>query len=111
MTTLAELAAALPAEIVLLPDASAPIAAAYTSDLLSDVMAHAPADSILITVQNHLNTVAVATLVNARALLVCHGRAIPADMEAAARAERVAVLRTSLNQFEASCRIGALLSR
>jgi hypothetical protein len=107
--TLNALAAALPADVVCLPDAAVQVAAAYTSDLLSDVMAHAPADSILITVQNHRNTVAVATLVNARAILVCHGREIPADMDAAARSESVALLRTPLNQFEASCRLGALL--
>jgi hypothetical protein len=109
--TLNEMAVALAAEAVYLPDGAMSVVAAYTSDLLSDVMAHAPADCVLVTVQNHRNTVAVATLVNARAILVCHGREIPADMDAAARGESVAVLRTALNQFEASCRLGALLAR
>ena len=32
----------------------------YTSDLLSDVMGNAPEDSVLITIQAHKNTIAVA---------------------------------------------------
>ena len=36
---------------------------AYVGDLLSDVMGHAGEDSVLVTVQNHLNTIAVCTLV------------------------------------------------
>jgi len=104
--TLDELAACCEAAPVVLPDAGGTIACGYTSDLLSDVMAHAPDACVLVTVQNHLNTVAVATLVGCRAILVCHQREIPADMQAAAAAEQVAILRTRLSQFEASCRIG-----
>jgi len=105
--TFAELVACCDAEPAVLPDAGVTVARAYASDLLSDVIAHAPDESVLITVQNHLNTVAVATLVGCRAILVCHHREIPADMLAAATAERVAILRTRLSQFEASCRLGA----
>jgi len=83
--------------------------AAYTSDLLSDVVAHCPEDSILITVQNHKNTVAVATLVGAVAILVCHGRDIPPDMHEAAANEHVALLRTPLSQFAASCAVNQSL--
>ena len=107
--TLAELVACSEAEAAVLPEAAVEIVRAYTSDLLSDVIAHAPDQSVLITVQNHRNTVAVATLVGCRAILVCHHREIPADMAEVAAAERVAVLRTRLNQFEASCRIGRKL--
>lgn len=40
---------------------SAPeISAGYVSDLLSDVLAHAPVGGILVTVQVHLNVIAVA---------------------------------------------------
>ncbi len=79
--------------------------AAYTSDLLSDVMAHAPADSVLITMQAHANTVAVATLVRIRAIFVCHNRPIPPDMLVSARRERIAIAVSPLSQYEASWRI------
>lgn len=106
--TIAEIVAVCEAEIIALPEAPAVIAAAYASDLLSDVMAHAPPGAVLITVQNHLNTVAVATLVDIRAILVCHNRGLPDDMIAAARREEIALLRTSLDQFHACCRLAAL---
>jgi len=108
--TLSDLLAACEATAVVAPDAQVSVSRAYTSDLLSDVMAHAPEESVLITIQNHLNTVAVATLVGCRAILICHGRAIPEEMAAAARSEQVAILTTPINQFEASNRIGSCLT-
>ena len=94
---------------VLVPDPVADVSGAYVSDLLSDVMAHCPEGSLLITVQNHTNTVAVCTLVGAPAILVVHHREIPDDMSAVAEREGVAVLRTSEDQFSVSCKVGAQL--
>ncbi len=84
----------------------------YTSDLLSDVMANAKADGILVTIQAHKNAIAVASLVGIAAVLVCNGRPAPEDMIDAARAEGIAVFRTAMSQFEASGRLyGALGGR
>jgi predicted transcriptional regulator len=96
-------------EVVTLPDAEAEVQNAYSSDLLSDVMGHCPENSILITVQNHKNTVAVSTLVEAKAILIVHNRTIPDDMLALAQQEGVALLRTACDQFTISCKIGVLL--
>ena len=85
------------------------ISSAYASDLLSDVIAHAPEGSVLITLQAHANTVAVATLAGIRAILLCHNRAAPADMLEAARREKIAVASTSACQYEAAWRLHALL--
>lgn len=82
----------------------------YTSDLLSDVMANAASGSVLITIQAHKNTVAVASLVGISAIVVCNSRPIPEDMTEAARNEGVAVYRTAETQFTASARIHGLLS-
>lgn len=79
-----------------------PLSGGYTSDLLSDVMGNAQADNVLVTIQAHKNTVAVATLAGLAAIVVCNGRAVPADMVEAAAAEGVAIFATSLSQFEAS---------
>ena len=81
----------------------------YTSDLLSDVMANAEAGSVLITIQAHKNTVAVATLANLRAIIVCNSRPVPADMIDAARAEKVGIFRTPDNQFVTSHKVHELL--
>jgi hypothetical protein len=96
-------------ERVLVPDEGAEVSAAYTSDLLSDAMAHCPDGAVLVTVQNHTNAVAVCTLVGAPAILIVHAREVPAEMRAAASREGVALLRTKDDQFGASCRLGAAL--
>ncbi|HUX11892.1 MAG TPA: hypothetical protein VMW87_02640 [Spirochaetia bacterium] len=78
------------------------ITAGYTSDLLSDVMANARASSVLITIQAHKNTIAVATLTEIGAVVICNSRPVPADMVQAARDERIALFTTKANQFETS---------
>jgi hypothetical protein len=85
------------------------ITSGYTSDLLSDVMAHAEEGSVLITIQAHKNTVAVASLVGVVAIIICNNRPAADDMLGAAREEDIAVFRTSENQFVASGRISRLL--
>ncbi len=90
--------------------ADGPISAGYTSDLLSDVMANAPDDSVLITIQAHLNTVAVAALADVRAIIICHARRIPDDMIAAAQREGIMLLRTEANQFDTTVKLHRLLA-
>ncbi|MCQ2604428.1 MAG: iron-sulfur binding hydrogenase [Spirochaetia bacterium] len=85
--------------------------AGYTGDLLSDVMANAPSDSILITIQAHKNTIAVATLAGIRVILICNNRAIPSDMIEAAEKENVAIYKTPRTQFEASAEVAARLGK
>lgn len=75
---------------------------AYTSDLLSDVMAHAQEDQALVTIQAHKNTVAVASLYGASCIVVCNDRPVPEDMLEAASKEELAVLVTDKNQYQVS---------
>ena len=82
---------------------------AYTSDLLSDVMGNAPADSVLITIQAHKNTVAVATLAEIRAIILCNGREAPEEMIEAAANENISIYKTDDNQFDTSWKIKRLL--
>jgi hypothetical protein len=83
----------------------------YASDLLSDVMANAKADGVLVTVQAHKNAVAVASLVGLAAIIVCNSRPLPPDMIESARSEGVAVFRTAETAFEVSGRLWAALRR
>jgi len=82
------------------PDAEA--SCAYVGDLLSDVMGHAGEDSVLVTVQNHLNTIAVCTLVGTTVIVICHDRPVPPDMAEAAKREGVAIATTPLSQYAAA---------
>ena len=84
------------------------ISTAYTGDLLSDVMGHCGDESVLITIQNHLNTIAVCTLAGVEAIVICHDRPVPDDMKAAAEREEVAIVVTPLSQFAASVALAEL---
>lgn len=88
------------------PDASAQ--SVYVGDLLSDVMGHAGEDCALVTIQNHLNTIAVCTLVGCSVVVVCHSRPIPPDMAEGALREGVAVIVTELSQYEAALALSCL---
>jgi hypothetical protein len=107
--TIREAASALGAEIVQGEFEDSPIRGAYTSDLLSDVMANARDGGALITIQAHKNTVAVATLVNITVIVVCNSRPLPPDMLEAAKDEGIAVLLTRENQFTVSGKLYNLL--
>lgn len=85
------------------------ITSGYTSDMLSDVMANAEEDCVIITIQAHKNTVAVAKLVNAPAIIVCNGREIDEDMIESAKKENIAVFATEMNQFNTSVKIAELI--
>jgi len=100
-----EVAAALNAEICQDEFEDVEVSGAYTSDLLSDVMAHAKEGGALITIQAHKNTVAVSTLVNISVIVVCNSRPLPDDMLEAAKDEGIAVIRTKENQFTVSGKI------
>jgi hypothetical protein len=80
----------------------------YVGDLLSDVMCHAGEKSVLVTIQNHLNTIAVATLVKSSVVVLCHSRSVPADMEEGAKREGVGIICTSLSQYEVAQRLSEL---
>ena len=105
--TLQELTAKVNGTIVI-DNPNASIGFAYASDLLSDVMGHCGDESALITIQNHLNTIAVCTLAGIEAIVVCHNRPIPPDMAEAAKREGVALVTTPLSQFAASVALAEL---
>lgn len=73
----------------------------YASDLLSDVMAHAGEGDIWVTVQAHLNIVAVATLAGLSAIVVAGGARCEPEVIARADQEGIPLLRTDLPAFEA----------
>jgi hypothetical protein len=108
--TIREAAAMLGAEILQDDFEDSPLKGAYTSDLLSDVMANAKEGGALITIQAHKNTVAVATLVNITVVILCNNRPIQdEEMLSAAKDEGIAVIRTRENQFTVSGKLYAAL--
>lgn len=72
----------------------------YVGDLLSWVMANAEPGCAWITIQTHLNTVAVATLLEMACIIIPEGAEIEADALAKATEEGIPVFSTELNAFE-----------
>ena len=82
----------------------------YTSDLLSDVMGNAPDNCILVTIQAHKNTLAVATLKDSPGIIICNNRPVPEDLLKAAIEERIGLFVTEKNQYEVSGLLFGLLN-
>lgn len=85
------------------------VSGGYTSDLLSDVMGHADAGMIWITLQIHRNVVAVAALKEVAAVLLVGGAVPDAPTLEAAREAGVVLLSTPLSAFTVSGRLYELL--
>ncbi len=90
-------------------DEDRPVKGGYTGDLLSDVVARAPEGSVWITVQKHVNIIAVAALRGLPAIIVCGGREVPEETLTAAKREGITVLSAQDSAFEVSGRVYCLL--
>lgn len=80
----------------------------YCGDLLSDVMAKAPIGCIWLTVQGHLNIVAVAVLREMAAIVITGGREPDEETVQKANQERLPVLTSPDSAFELAGRLYAL---
>ena len=72
----------------------------YTCDLLSWVMAHGKAGMAWITVQTHMNVIAVASLMEMAAVILPEGIEIEEATLAKAREEGICVLQCSKTAYE-----------
>ena len=78
------------------------VKAGYCSDLLSRVMAHGPNNGVWITVQTHINIIAVATLLEISCIIIPEN--IPIDPSTVQKAieEEIVLISTPLQAFELS---------
>lgn len=81
-------------------DLNRQISGAYVSDLLSDVMGHAREDQLWITLQNHLNVVAIASLKDLAAVVLVKGISPGNEVVEKAQSEGIALLGTMEQTFE-----------
>jgi len=72
----------------------------YSSDLLSDVIANSKPGNVWITMQIHVNIVAVAVLKELAAIIIVQGREPAADTLKKATVEKVAILVSRLPAYE-----------
>lgn len=72
----------------------------YIGDLLSWVMGRAKESCAWITIQGHINIIAVALLVNASCIIVAEGASVDPDSIAKANAEDIPILTSSKTSYE-----------
>ena len=85
--------------------AEAEITRAYASDLLSDVLANAPTGGILVTLQVHLNVIAVAGHAGLRAVIFSSSRQPETEVIAKAAEEGIALFVSAADTFELAGRL------
>ena len=81
----------------------------YASDLLSDVIANARAGDLWITLQRHVNIVAVASMKDLAGVVLVNGRQPEEETIEKAEAEHVPLLVSGMPTFELAgrlCEIG-----
>lgn len=76
------------------------LAGGYASDLLSDVLAHAPTGGVLITLQVHLNVIAVASHAGLQAVIFSSNRVPEQDVIDRAADEDLALFVSPADTFE-----------
>lgn len=81
--------------------AEAEVLGGYASDLLSDVMANAREGDVWVTLQKHVNIVAVAQLKGLSGIVLVNGRSPEPEAAGRAEAERIPIVSTPLPAFEA----------
>ena len=81
-------------------DTAREITCGYACDLLSWVMAHGAAGMAWISVQTHMNVVAVATLMDMAAVIAPEGITFEAEVIAKAEEEGVALIAADKTAYE-----------
>lgn len=77
----------------------------YASDLLSDVLANAKEGNVWITLQTHVNIVAVASAKELSGIIIVNGRAPEVETVRRAEQEGIPVMITRLSTYETVCRL------
>lgn len=82
----------------------------YSGDLLSDVMANSQSGQLWVTLQGHINVVAVAALRELSGILLVNSHQPAADTLAKAEEEGIPILQSDLPAYELCGRLYSLLA-
>jgi serine kinase of HPr protein (carbohydrate metabolism regulator) len=82
-----------------------PIENVYIGDLLSVVMAKAKEQSIWITIQTHLNVMAVAELLDIACIIVVEGMEIEDQTIKKSNDLQIPIIRTKASAYEIACKL------
>jgi hypothetical protein len=71
----------------------------YISDMVSDIVAGAPANSLLLTIQTHKNLIATANLVDVGAIIYVRGKQPLEDVVKLAERAKISLFSTDLDAW------------
>lgn len=91
-----------------IPSGNMDIQHGYVSDLLSDVLAHAPQGGLLVTVQVHLNVIAVAVHAGLAAIVFAADRRPDDNVQSRAAQEGITLFATRDSAFDVVGRLHEL---
>ena len=94
--------------VTVAPSTDREIQGGYASDLLSDVMGNSQEGDVWVTLQKHVNIVAVAQLKGLAAIVLVNGRKPEADVIARAEEAGMPIISTPMPAFDA---IGVLYAQ
>jgi hypothetical protein len=77
----------------------------FTCDLLSEVLGKAQPSTLWITVQSHVNIIAVATVVGIKGIVLCDGHEYEKDTVKKAEENGVVLLKSQENSFIVSGKV------
>jgi len=85
------------------------VSGGYVSDMLSDVLANSHEGNIWITIQTHLNMVALAKLKNLAGVIIASRKNPGEETMKKAVAEKITIMTTSVSTFETAGKLYQLL--
>ena len=94
--------------IVGVDDLSMEAKGVYIGDLLSLVIARGQKDDIWITIQTHMNIIAVASLVELSAIIIAEDMEIDEDTILKAKEVKVPLLRSKDTAYELACKLNKI---
>lgn len=83
----------------------------YVGDLLSRAMSHVEADNLFVTIMANVNVIAVASLTEAAAVILCEDVRLPEEAIEAANTNGITVLTTPISAYEVCCRVHELTAK
>ncbi|HHZ01055.1 MAG TPA: serine kinase [Sedimentibacter sp.] len=89
-------------------DGNIEIEGVYIGDLLSIVMAKAKKNYAWITIQTHINIVAVAELLELACIIVVENMEVDNDTLLKARELKIPIFKTSESAYQVACRMAEL---
>lgn len=103
-----ELAKELNLQLLIETDKDIKIEGVYVGDLLSVVMSKAKADYIWITIQTHINVMAVAELLDISCIIVVENMEVEADTLQKARELDIPIFRSRESAYQVACKLNSM---